>query len=127
MKLTTSFISKTKQIYAKTLTASEKHLKYRQCHLGYFSKLYPCQQLFANKHKNEIVQYLQNYKYQDVNQGHFRKPMQGSTNVKKNDYSKTAHTFFMDHSILFLISFNCYNFHTASTKSVQLDFLDKAI
>ena len=33
-----------------------------------------CKQRFL--HENEIVQYLQNYKFQDVNQGHLRKPSQ---------------------------------------------------
>ena len=27
-------------------------------------------------HENEIVKYLQNYKYQNINQGHFRKLLQ---------------------------------------------------
>ena len=36
-----------------------------------------CKQMFL--HENEIVQYLQNCKYQDVNQDHFRKPLQVST------------------------------------------------
>ena len=39
-----------------------------------------CKQRFLQE--NEIVQYLQNYKYQDYNQGHFRKPLQASTNFK---------------------------------------------
>ena len=50
-----------------------------------------CEQRFL--HENEIVQYLQNCKCKDVDQGHFRKPLQASTNVMKNDYPKTAHTF----------------------------------
>ena len=37
-----------------------------------------CKQRFL--HENEIVQYLQNYKYQEINQCHFRKPLQVSTN-----------------------------------------------
>ena len=32
-------------------------------------------------HENEIVQCLQNYKYQDINQGHFRKLRQTSTTL----------------------------------------------
>ena len=35
-------------------------------------------------HKNEIVQYIQSCKHQDVNQGRFRKSLQGFTNVMKN-------------------------------------------
>ena len=36
-----------------------------------------CKQRFL--HKNEIVQYLQYYKYQDADQGHFLKLLQAST------------------------------------------------
>ena len=50
-----------------------------------------CKQRFL--HENEIVQYLQNYKYQDVNRGYFRKPVQAATNLMKNDYPKPAYTF----------------------------------
>ena len=45
-------------------------------------------------HKNEIVQYRQSYKYEKVNQGHFRKPSQDSTSAVKSDCPATAHTFF---------------------------------
>ena len=41
-----------------------------------------CKQRFL--HENEIVQYLQNSKYEGVNQGHFRKPLQASTSAMKN-------------------------------------------
>ena len=34
-------------------------------------------------HENEIVQYIWNYKCYDVNQGHFRKPLQSSANIIK--------------------------------------------
>ena len=40
-----------------------------------------CKQTFL--HENEIVQYLKKYKYQDVNQDHFRKPFQASKNAMK--------------------------------------------
>ena len=70
--------------------------------MGHFSKFCSHQQLFANTnplHENEIVQYLQSYKYQDVHHGHFRKPLQTSTNFMKNEYPKTAHIFFTGRSI----------------------------
>ena len=38
-----------------------------------------CKQRFL--HENKIVQYLQNNKYEDVNQDHFRKPLQASTST----------------------------------------------
>ena len=56
-----------------------------------------CKQRFL--HENEIVQLLKNYKYEDVNHGHCRKPLQTSTNSMENDYPKTTHTFSTDHSI----------------------------
>ena len=68
-------------------------------------------------HENEIVQYLQNYKYEEVNQGRFRKTKQASTNVIKNNYPKTAHTFFTGCSIFsyfFTFNLTCYNFRTAN-------------
>ena len=43
--------------------------------------------------ENEIVKYLQGYKYQDVNQSHFGKPLQASTNSMKSDYPATAINF----------------------------------
>ena len=49
-------------------------------------------------HENEIVQYLENFKYQDVNQGHFRKPLQAFINTMRNNYPKKAHTFFTGRS-----------------------------
>ena len=45
------------------------------------------------------MQYLQNSTCQDVIQGHFRKPLQGSTNFMKSDYPETAHEFFKNRSI----------------------------
>ena len=74
--------------------------------------------------ENEIVQYFQNYKYQDVNQGQFRKPSRASTKAVKNNYPKTAHTFFTGRSIFsYFLSLNSYNFQDALTKSVKLHFL----
>ena len=56
-----------------------------------------CRQRFL--HESNIVKCLQSYKEQDVNQGHFRKPLQDPKKVMKNDYTKTAHTFFRERSI----------------------------
>ena len=33
--------------------------------------------------KNQIMQYLQNCKCDDINQGHFREPLQGSSDTTK--------------------------------------------
>ena len=72
MKLT-FFISRTKQIYP------EKAI----LHLVLFKILLMpaviCKQRFL--HENEIGQYFQNYKYQDVNHDHFRKCLQASRNI----------------------------------------------
>ena len=85
-----------------------------------------CKQRFFNE--NEIVQYLENYKYQGLNQGHFRKPLEASTNGLKNNCPTTAHTFFMTRSILsYFLRLNCYNFRTALTKSIKLHFLKIAL
>ena len=77
------------------------------------------------------MQYLQNYKYQDVKQGHFKKPLQAPTNAMKNDmkndYPKTAHTFCNGSSIFtYFLRLNWYNFSTALTKSIKLYFLEIA-
>ena len=74
-------------------------------------------------HENEIVQYLQNYKYQDINQGHFRKLLQASTNAIKIDCPTTAHTFFTGCSVLsYFLRLNCYNFRTTQIKLIKLHF-----
>ena len=49
MKLTTFFISKIKQIYAKTLTALEIAFEIKPMLLGIFSNFCLRHQLFANK------------------------------------------------------------------------------
>ena len=64
-------------------------------------------------HGNEIVQYLQNYKCQDVTQDPFKEPLQASTNPMKNNCPAIAHTFFTGCSILgYFLSLSCYNFRT---------------
>ena len=78
MKLTTFFISKAKQIYATILTVPESVFKIKtMLHWILFEILRTstviCKQGFL--HENEFVQYLQNYKYQDINKSHFRKPL----------------------------------------------------
>ena len=70
------------------------------------------------------MEFIQSYKYQDIKQGNFRNPLQGSTNIIKNDFPKTAHTFFAFRSILsYFLRLNCYNFRTALTKSIKQQFL----
>ena len=78
MKLTSFFISETKQIYAKKLTVSESTFKikavlpYRVTSRNFvYVRSYLQTKTFAG---NELVQYLQIYKYQEVNQDHLRKP-----------------------------------------------------
>ena len=127
MKLTTFFISKTKQIYAKILTVSESTFKIKAM-LPWilFEILLTSAGIYKQRflHENKIVQYLQNYKYQDINQGHFKKPLQASTNGIKNNCLTTTHAFFTGRSILsYLLRVNCYNFRTALTKSMKLHFL----
>ena len=84
MKQTTGFISKPKQINAKTLTVLESTLKIKTM-LPWilFELLLTSAVTYKQRflYKNEIVQYLQNYTDQDVNQEQFRKPLQASTNL----------------------------------------------
>ena len=65
-----------------------------QCCATLFSiarRFYETNNRFTQKHKllheNEIVQYLQNYKYQDIDQDYFRKALYKL-------HEKTAHEFF---------------------------------
>ena len=77
MKLTTFFISRTKQIYAKTLTVSERAFKIKVMSAWTLFELFLTSAVICKiilLHENEIVQYLQNCKYQDINKGYFRKP-----------------------------------------------------
>ena len=75
MKLATFFISRTKQIYAKTLTVSESIFKIKEMLLWALLEIFLtsaviCKQRFL--HENEVVHNLQNYKHQDIDQGYFR-------------------------------------------------------
>ena len=76
MKLTTFFISKTKQIYAKALTVSENTFKIKAMLPRILFKIllpsvFICKQIFAR-----------NTNTKNVNQGHFRKLLETSTNFK---------------------------------------------
>ena len=62
-------------------------------------------------HENEIVQYLQNYKWWDVNQSHSKNSVQDSTSATKRDYHEATHKFFTDQSVFsYRLRLNCYNF-----------------
>ena len=83
MKLTTFFISKTKHIYAKALTVPKTRFKIKAMLPWILFEVFPASEVICKQrflHGNEIVQYLTNYKYQDVNQDHFKKLVQASTN-----------------------------------------------
>ena len=74
MKLTTFFISKAKQIYAKILTVPENKLEIKAMLTWILFKILLTLAVISKQkflHEKETVQYLQNYKYQDINQGHF--------------------------------------------------------
>ena len=84
MKLTTFFISKTKQIYAKTLTIPESAFEIKTMLPWIIFEILLTSAVICKQrvlHENETVQYLQNYKYQDVNQSPFTKPLLASTNA----------------------------------------------
>ena len=79
MKIATFFISKNKQIYAKILTVPENTFKIKAMLPWIFLKISLTLAVIYKQrflHENEIVQYLQNYKYQNINEGHFRKLLQ---------------------------------------------------
>ena len=120
------FISKTKQIYGKTLTVPENTSKIKAMLPWILFEILITSVVIHKQrflHENEIAQYRQNCKYQDVNQSHFRKPIQASTNFMKNNYPTPAYTFLMVCSILsYFLRLNCYNFRIALTKSVKLHF-----
>ena len=82
MKLTTFFISKTKQIYATTLTVPD--IKFKIKRMVLFEILLMLAVIWKQRflHQREIMQYLQNCKYQDVNQSHFRKSIQAFASFK---------------------------------------------
>ena len=76
MKLTTFYISETKQKYAKTLTVPESMFRIKVMLPLTLSEIVLNLAVICKKkflHKNEIVQYLPNYSYQDVNQDDFKK------------------------------------------------------
>ena len=100
MKLTIFSISRTKQIYVTTLTVSEttfkiKAISPRKLFEILLTYTVICKQKLL--HGNNIVQYLQNYKYQEVNQSHFRNPLQSSTNVMINSYTIVVDSSFIFH------------------------------
>ena len=89
MNLTTYFISKTKQIYTKTFNVSESTFKIKAMLLGSLFEILITSAVICKERllqEDKIVQYFENYKSQDVNQGYFRKRLQASANAMKNNY-----------------------------------------
>ena len=77
MKLTIFFISQTKHIYAKTLTVPKTKFRIKAMLPWILFEILPTSAVICKRtflHENEIVQHFPNYKYQDINQDHFRKP-----------------------------------------------------
>ena len=76
LKLTTIFISITRDIYTKLLTFSENSVKMKvTSSWTLFVILLTSAVIFKQRflHGREIMQYLQNFKCYDVDQSHFRK------------------------------------------------------
>ena len=115
----TFLILRTRQIHTKPLFVSESTFKIKAISLLIFSSILLRSAVICKQrlfHKNEIVQYLQNYKYQDVNGDNFKKQLQTSKKAKKNNYPETAHKFLMCCSIFtYFLRFYCYNFRTVLT------------
>ena len=118
---------RTEKIYAKISSVFESACKVKAMSAWRLFKILLtsvaiCKQRLL--HENENVLNPQNYKDQGINQGHFRKPLRASTKAMKNNYPKTAHTFFTGRSIFSnILRVNCYNFRIALTKSIKLYFL----
>ena len=92
MKLTTFLISRTKQIHATTISVFESTFKIKVISVLTLSEILLMSAVICKQrilHENEIVQDLQNYKHEDVNQGHFRKSSETSANAMKNNHPKT--------------------------------------
>ena len=125
------FISRAKQIYTKTFTIFQKTLKIKTMSRRTLFKVLLTSAVIYKQRiwlENEIVQYLQNYRCKDVNQGNFRKSLDSSTNTMKNDYPNSARTDFTDRSICcYIIRLNRYNYCIAFTKSIKLHFLEIAL
>ena len=87
-KLTTFFNGKTKAIYLNPLIVYERKLKIRVTSpLAYFQIMLMSAVIYKQRlmHEKEIVQLLHNYKFYEVDQSRFRKPLQSSAkNVKNN-------------------------------------------
>ena len=102
MKLATFYISRTKQIYTKTFIVTVCTCKVKAISPETLVKILLMSAVICKERRfqeHNTVQYLQNWKCQDVNQDHFRKPLQASKNVVKNNYPKAAYTLLMGHSI----------------------------
>ena len=111
MNLTTFFYFKNQTDLRKLLTASGTKFKIKVMSTWTLSEILITSAVIWKQIlllENEIVQYLQNYKYKDVNQGHFGKPLQVSTKVIKNNYPKTIYTFLIGSSFSsYFLRLNC--------------------
>ena len=105
MKLTIFFISRTKKIHTNTSIVSKRTFKIKTMpHWTIFEVSLTSAVIYKEKLlcENNIVQSLQNCECQDSDNVHFRKPLQGSKNVIKNDYPKVTHVFFTS-CLIFLL------------------------
>ena len=104
MKLTTFLVSRTKQIHAKTISVFESTFKIKVISVLTLSEILLMSAVICKQrilHENEIVQDLQNYKHEDVNQGHFRKPSETSANAMKNNHPKTSFSWLFNFYLLY--------------------------
>ena len=79
MKLTIFFISRTKQICAKTLAVSESPFKLKTMWSWTLSEILFASAVICKQRLlsgNRTVQCIQNCKCQDINQGHFKNSLQ---------------------------------------------------
>ena len=112
------FISKAKQIYAKSLTTFRNIFKIKA--------VLPClrQELFANK--DFCTKTILSNIFKTTNTKKLIRSFQKAltTNAMKNCYPKEDHKFFTGHAILsYILSLNCYKFRIALTKSIKSNSL----
>ena len=126
MKLITFFVSRTRQIYAKTIVVSESAFKMKVMPAWTLFELLLASAVsfFARKRNCTISSKLHIPRYQS-------RPFQKATSFykrQKNSYPKTTHVIFTCRSIFrYFLRLTCFNFRTALTKSVILYVLEIAL
>ena len=127
-KVATFLLARTIESYVKWMLDSERAFKIkRRLRWTVFKILLTsaiiC--IYRAWHGNEIVQYLQNYKCHEFDQGHSRKLLQSSTSYIQIENTKTTRLLFKDSWILlYFWHSNWHNFDYISGKVAKPHFLE---